>query len=402
MSDNPGSGISSPQSSGFCGSSRHTAVMIFLLIVLLYFFLVSISGMETAFKCFGAGFSQKLFALTSNPFVGLFVGILATSLIQSSSATTSLVVVLVSSGVLDVANAVPVIMGTNIGTSVTNTLVSIGHITRAVEFRRAFAAATVHDFFNLFSVTVLLPIEMYTGYLQKTATWFAGLLTHTHGVTYTSPIKAITKPAVLVVYKGLQSVLDHPWAGIILLALGLVVLFLSLWGIARIMRTLMMNRVAVVFDHFLGKSALACMAVGAICTAIVQSSSITTSLLVPLAGAGIVRLRTIFPITLGSNVGTTVTALLAAMATGAVAGQGPAGLIIALCHLFFNVSGILLIYPIPAIRKIPLGLARGLGRLVSQHRAYAFVYVAVVFFLLPLALIGLNNTQGLARLLGLG
>ncbi|RKX60221.1 MAG: hypothetical protein DRP37_05535 [Thermodesulfobacteriota bacterium] len=340
MNDNPGSGIHSPQSSDSRESSRRTAVMIFLFIVLLYFFLVSISSMETAFKYFGAGFSQKLFALTSNPFVGLFVGILATSLIQSSSATTSLVVVLVSSGALDVANAVPVIMGTNIGTSVTNTLVSIGHITRAVEFRRAFAAATVHDFFNLFSVAVLLPVEMYTGYLQKTATWFAGLLTHAHGVTYTSSVKAITKPAVLIVYKGLQNVLDHPWAGIILLALGLVVLFLSLWGIARIMRILMMDRVAVVFDHFLGKSALACMAVGAICTAIVQSSSITTSLLVPLAGAGIVRLRTIFPITLGSNVGTTVTALLAAMATGAVGGQGPAGLIIALCtsFLMFRVS----------------------------------------------------------------
>lgn len=65
--------------------------------------------------------------------------------------------------VLDVRQAIPIVMGANIGTSVTNTLVSIGQITDVGDFRRAFAGATVHDMFNWLAVIVLLPIEVLTG-----------------------------------------------------------------------------------------------------------------------------------------------------------------------------------------------------------------------------------------------
>ena len=115
---------------------------------MLYLFLVSIGLMGTAFKGFGKGFAENLIRTTSNPFVGLFVGILATSLVQSSSTTTSIVVGMVGSGVITVSSGVYIVMGANIGTTVTNTLVSLGHFTRRDEFRRAVGAATVHDFFN--------------------------------------------------------------------------------------------------------------------------------------------------------------------------------------------------------------------------------------------------------------
>jgi len=132
-----------------------TVVRVVQLIVFLYLFLLSISLLGASMKMFGKGFAETLIATTSIPLVGLFIGVLATSLIQSSSSTTAIVVGMVGGDILTVSNAIPIIMGANIGTSVTNTLVSLAHINRSVEFRRSFSASTVHDIFNLLAVLVI-------------------------------------------------------------------------------------------------------------------------------------------------------------------------------------------------------------------------------------------------------
>ena len=150
-------------------------VKVIAVIGLLYLFLLSISLMGAAFKGFGKGFAENLIQTTSNPFVGLFIGILATSLVQSSSTTTSITVGLVAAGGLDVTRAIPIIIGANIGTSVTNTLVSVGHISRPEEFKRAFSAATVHDFFNLIAVVIIFPIQLATNFLGRAAAFLADL-----------------------------------------------------------------------------------------------------------------------------------------------------------------------------------------------------------------------------------
>ena len=129
------------------------SLTIFLKIALdlffLYLFLVSIGLMSHSFKGFGQSFAENLIQTTSNPFIGLAVGILVTSIIQSSSTTTSMVVAFASSGTLTIQNAIPIIMGANIGTAVTSTIVALGHITRKEEFRRAFAGGTLHDTFKV-------------------------------------------------------------------------------------------------------------------------------------------------------------------------------------------------------------------------------------------------------------
>ena len=99
-----------------------------------------------------------------NPIAGLCIGILATVLLQSSSTTTSITVGLVPD-ILEVKLAIFVIMGANIGTSVTNTIVSMGHLGDGDELERAFAGATVHDMFNFGAVLILLPLEAITGFL---------------------------------------------------------------------------------------------------------------------------------------------------------------------------------------------------------------------------------------------
>ena len=140
-----------------------------LLLAFLYLFLLSIDLMGSSMKMFGKGFAEALIASTSNPVVGLFIGIFATSLVQSSSSTTSIVVGLVGSGALTVDNAIPIIMGANIGTSVTNTLVSLANINRSAEFRRSFAASIVHDFFNFLAVMALFPLQYFTNFLYYLA-----------------------------------------------------------------------------------------------------------------------------------------------------------------------------------------------------------------------------------------
>jgi sodium-dependent phosphate cotransporter len=111
---------------------------------------------------------------------------------------------------------------------------------------------------------------------------------------------------------------------------------------------------------------------------------VTTSLLVPLAAAGVVNLHQLFPITVGANIGTTVTALLASL------GGNPAGLQIALVHLLFNSVGTALFVPIEALRRIPIRLAETLAGFTLKSRWYALAYVVVLFFGLPALLIFLT------------
>jgi sodium-dependent phosphate cotransporter len=119
-------------------------------------------------------------------------------------------------------------------------------------------------------------------------------------------------------------------------------------------------------------------------TATVQSSSATTSLIVPLAGTGVLSLRQIFPYTLGANVGTTITAILASFSTGS-----PAAVTVAFAHLSFNILGIAIYYPLKAL---PLWLAKYAGRIAARSKrnsaAAIVLFVALIF--LPLLYVFLS------------
>ena len=145
---------------------------------LLFVFLVGVRGLGSGFRLLGEDLIQSFFTATENPFMGLLVGLLATTVVQSSSVTTAMIVGLVAApeNPLPLLNAVPMVMGANIGTTVTATIVALGHIGRREEFERAFPVAICHDVFNYIAVLVLLPLEMFTGFLQSTAGWLTGFL----------------------------------------------------------------------------------------------------------------------------------------------------------------------------------------------------------------------------------
>lgn len=357
----------------------------------LYVFFVSIQLMGDSFKTW-KGFSEALIEQASNPFSGLLIGLLATSLVQSSSTTTAMVVGFVASGTLSVSLAVPIIMGANIGTSITNTIVSLGHISRKIEFQRAMACATVHDMFNLLAVAVLLPVELGTrawlgtGILETMAGAMAQGLEGVGGLQLFDPLKAITKP----VSEGLirNGILAPLFAGATARAVaGLVVsaalLFGALYFIVTLMRSMVLDKVEVVFSKYVGAHWFLAMGMGLVVTVMVQSSSITTSMLVPMAGAGILTLQHAFPITLGANVGTTITALLASLGAGGDPDHQRAAVTIAFVHLLFNVSGILVWYPAGFMRRLPLRLAQFIAAASVRNRGFAVAYVVLVFFAIP-------------------
>lgn len=350
------------------------------LLLLLFVFLVAIKLLSGGIKMFGADTAKDLFNGVSNPFAALAVGVLATVLVQSSSVTTSTIVAMVGSGTMDVQAAVPMIMGANIGTTITNTLVSIGHVARSGEFRRAFAAATVHDFFNLIMVATFLPLELSTRFLSKTAHWLALRLPLGVGGKYESPIKAsVTWGSDLVKHFVTDTLgFQGSFAASSVLLLGVVLVFFALFAITKNMKQLIVNRVEKAMNAALGGIGVTAILIGAVITMMVQSSSITTSLLVPMCGSGILTLENAFPVMLGANIGTTITAFIASLATDIN------GLEIALVHVLFNLSGTILIFPVARLRAIPIRAARGLAVAAVRNKLWVLAYVGIMFIVVPL------------------
>ncbi len=354
------------------------------VIALLFIFLVGVNTLSSSFKLLGGGFAKGLLNISANPFVSLMTGMFATVLFQSSSVTTSIIVGLVSSSALSFEGAIPMIMGANLGTSVTNTFVSLGYIRSHSNFKRAFAAATIHDFFNILSVFILLPLELTTGVLSKSALYLANTFYGASAsMKYSSPLKSAIKPLTNAIKHFSTKFLgfEDTWAGIVMVVISAVIIMSALSFIVKIMNVIVENHKGEIIEKLLAKNAYLTILFGTLLTIAVQSSSITTSLLVPMAGSGVLTLETIFPITVGANIGTTTTALLASL-TGNVM-----GLAIALVHFLFNVGGTLIWFVPEKLRVIPLWCARKLGEAVERNRLVGPGYIAAVFFIFPILMI---------------
>lgn len=374
------------------GSSRkpfltwnETAIRLGLAFFFLYLFLVGIKALEKGISSLGSDFVDQVFSSVANPIAGLAAGILATVLVQSSSVTTATIVGLVGAGVLPVDTAVPMVMGANIGTTVTNTLASLGHVRQSAYFQRAFAAATVHDYFNLLSVAILLPLEVAFGLISRIANSLADLVEDIlpEVGSGSSPIKSAISAPVSWMADTIESLGWSAAEGAILLVVGMGLIFLALWMITRQMKAVMSGRIENAINGVLSKGAgTGAFVVGLLMTVAVQSSSITTSILVPLVAAGVLTLRNAFPVTLGANLGTTVTALLAS-----IAADSSDALVIALAHVTFNILGILIFYPWPRLRRIPIMLAERTGEAAVKRKSIVAVYVIGLFIVAPVAIL---------------
>lgn len=353
------------------------------VIALVYLILVAVGAVSHCFKGFsgGAEGAAQIFAFANNPFVALLLGILATALVQSSSTVTSVIVGLVAGG-LPIGMAIPMVMGANLGTTITNTIVSLGHVRDRTEFRRAFAAATVHDFFNLMAVVIFLPLELMFGLLQHSAEWLANMLVGSANMSMKGMdfMKPLTAPAQQLIDSAV-SFLPGKGAAIATIVIGILLILASVTYLGKVLQKVLVGRAKEVLHKALGRGPLSGITSGALVTIMVQSSSTTTSLMIPLAGGGVFSTRQLYPFTLGANIGTTITALLAATAISGAGAQ--LALTIALVHVLFNVFAVALIYGLPFLRDLPVRAAEGLARIGSENKLLALGYVGGLFFALP-------------------
>ncbi|EPY77871.1 Renal sodium-dependent phosphate transport protein 2 isoform 5-like protein [Camelus ferus] len=352
-------------------------------------------------------------------------------------------------------------MGSNIGTSVTNTIVALMQAGDRTDFRRAFAGATVHDCFNWLSVLVLLPLEAATGYLHHITRLVVASFNIRGGRDAPDLLKIITEPFTKLIIQLDQSVITsiatgneslrnhsliriwcHPdpmemmllpvsltppsdshcqslrvstssvepkghhifvdtglpdlAVGLILLAGSLVLLCTCLILLVKMLNSLLKGQVAKVIQKvintdfpapFTWATGYFAMVVGAGMTFVVQSSSVFTSAITPLIGLGVISIERAYPLTLGSNLGTTTTAILAALASPRE--KLSSAFQIALCHFFFNISGILLWYPVPCTR-LPIRMAKALGKRTAKYRWFAVLYLLLCFLLLPSLVFGIS------------
>lgn len=361
-----------------------------IVIGLVYLLLAAVGAIGDGFKAATASNAKELFAFATNPMIGLVIGVVATALIQSSSTVTAIIVGMVAGG-LPISIAIPLIMGANIGTSLTSTIVSLGHVRSGEEFRRAFSAATVHDAFNIVAVAILLPLEMMFGFLEKASALLAGFFVSDASVDMKSVniMKMVVSPATDLLSASVSWLPNQVWMGVALIVIGVALILFVVTAIGKVLRKVMVGKARDIMHASVGRGPVSGMCSGAIITVLVQSSSTTTALIVPLAGTGVFNLRQVYPFTLGTNVGTCITALLAATAI-----SGPTAVLamqIALVHLIFNLMGILTIYGLPFLRGIPPSIATGLAELAQKNKLYVVAYILGVFFVLPLLLIGASQ-----------
>ncbi|MEA5536625.1 Na/Pi symporter [Crocosphaera sp. XPORK-15E] len=369
-------------------SRRKTFFLWLLVLVLVYILILGVGVISRGFRAAVGDEAEQLFAFANNPFVGLVVGIISTSLVQSSSTTTSIIVGLVAGG-LPVRIAIPMIMGSNIGTSITNGIVSLSYVGSKEEFKKAFAASTVLDLFNLIATLIFFPLEILFHPLESLSTASAGFFLGDRdwSVDEFDLVGAMVRPARDLI-RSATGFLPEPFNGILQIIIGTSLIFLSVYLMGKLLKQLMVGRAKDILHTALGKGPIAGILAGIFITILVQSSSVTTSLMIPLAGSGVFGLNVIYPFTLGANIGTTVTSLLAA--TSVTGERALPALEIAKVHLFFNLLGVLLVFGLPFLRPLPVIGAERLATAASENKLIALVYLVGVFFVIPLILLGLS------------
>lgn len=362
------------------GWKKITTNTLYILGALLLFFF-ALDLMISSLQYLGESAAETILVATTNPFTGLFIGLLVTALLQSSSTTTAMVVALVASRSISLQSAIPIVMGANIGTTITSTIVSLGFIAKKKEFRRAVAAGTYHDFFNILTTIILFPLEYFFGFLSK--------ISHLLATTYFHEPKAAPEFSFSILGAGFTPItsllIDLIGNGFILAVLSIAMLFGSILLFRKVLSDLLGLGSQDRVQRYFFRSPLKSFSWGVLITALIRSSTVTTSLVVPLVAKKIVKLRDAVPFILGANIGTTVTAFIASSF------NSNAAISIAIAHLLFNLIGVLLFLPIPYLRDVPIRLANGLGNLTLRYRLAGFLYLLLTFFFIPFSLIYLNK-----------
>lgn len=268
----------------------------------IYGMLMLSRGLE---KISGGKMEKILSGLTNNIFKSVLLGAVVTAAIQSSGATTVIIVGMVNAGILKLSSAIGVIMGANIGTTVTGQILRLGDLENSANVGFALKLLTPTYLAPIIAVTGLLIYMLSKSDIKKNlGEALVGL-----GILFTGMLTmsgAVAPMAELEAFRKLFSALSNPFLGII---------------------------------------------AGAAVTALLQSSSASVGILQAISSTGILKFSAAFPIIMGQNIGSCVTSLISAVGANKNAKRA------AMVHLYFNVIGTIafltVVYTIKAIFGFP-------------------------------------------------
>lgn len=346
-----------------------------LIVGSVLLFIIALQFITAGFQHLGKSLADSIIEATSNPFIGLFIGLLITAILQSSSTTTTMAVALVASGSIPLTNAVPIVIGANIGTTLTSTLVSLSYITNRNEFVKAFSAGIVHDLFNISVALLIFPLELRYQLLSRSSAKLAQLFPVFEGTFYVEGIDNLLQPLNLYFIDII--------GGLPTICLGLFLLLTTVKIVSKLLYYQWINR-----PNQQGKilgNKFKTFGLGVLVTSIIQSSSLSTSMMVPLVATGKLSIRRAFAFIIGSNLGTTVTALIAAVFQSEIA------LSLAFAHFVFNLVGCSLYLAIPHLFRMMSYISNQLGMITLRMRVVGITYVLMTFFIVPFALIYLSK-----------
>lgn len=350
---------------------------IWLSIIVLFFFLIALELITQSCQELDSGFTSRILQATDNPFVSLSIGLLATAIIQSSSTTTASLVAMVAGNVLPFPSAVYMVIGANIGTTVTSLIVSLGVLGTPKAFRRGFMVGSSHLIFNILSAIIFFVLEEKAQLLSNLSTYVAHNLSHwkSFGASWKAMSGTLIRPISDIIFSLVQK---QPGISLII---GLILLFSTIYLLMSVFRWMILGKAGgKVVRQALAKPWVSLLS-GMGITAAIHSSSVTTSLSVLLASTQKISPKKIFPYIIGANVGTTITALMAAI------GRSESAIAIALCHLFFNLGGAIIFFPLPKLRDFPMQVARWTATMAYRYFAFGFLYMLLIFFVLPFLVI---------------
>lgn len=283
-----------------------------------------------------------LLGFIRHPLTAFFFSVFITVLLQASFIT-EFAVIFAAAGLVNFPVTIALILGGNIGTCITNTVVSFLSFSQKEQFSKAFSASIVHDLFNIFMVLLVFPLELATGFFSGHMLYLADIM----GSNVRAPVQNFL-PQVFIMQNvgGFIPGGQNLTYGI----MGLIAVAAALGGVLVIvvnLKALFFDRIADVLKKDIFTSKTKSVGAGVGFTFLVHSSSLSTSMIVPLVAEGSVTLPRAFHYMLGCNVGTaivTVTTTLPIILSGSLYGTGAA-----FGHLMFNVYGMLLFLAVPVL-----------------------------------------------------
>lgn len=346
----------------------------------------------------GSSSTNRLYDLARDPIIGLLIGVLATTLVQSSTTTTTLTVAAVGAGIVTVPVAIPIIMGANIGTTMTALLVSFSYMGERREFKKAFTTAAMHLWFNVLVVLIALTIEILFHPLQTISGYLADRVLGANDTTVptTHVVEKIMTPIVETI--GTHGLFGMVGNGGVATALSLITGTLCILVAIRVMsyqlRMITAATAHSLLDMFSSpgenkrqtlKTNTLGFGVGLLFTIMVTASSVTVSSMQPFAVTKSLRRRAMLAVILGANVGTTLTAMIATFAIVGV--HGSFALQAALVHVGMNLVGAITVLCVPSLGRAIINLSAGSARLAARSYTKAIATIVGMFMAFPLAVL---------------